>query len=88
MNNNQYGDIKILDRKKISLTGVRKVINFNSEEFLIETSLGILSLKGSELEIMKLDTSEQLLSVKGQINSLIYMDSNKKEVSFISRLFK
>jgi len=77
-----------LDRKKISLTGVRKVINFNSEEFLNETSLGILSLKGSELEIMKLDTSEQLLSVKGQINSLIYMDSNKKEVSFISRLFK
>ena len=88
MNTNQYGDIKINDRKKISLTGVKKVVNFNSEEFLLETTLGVISLKGSELEIVKLDTVDQILSIKGRFNSLTYMDSNKKEVSFISRLFK
>ena len=88
MNNNQYSDIKICDRKKISLTGVKKVVNFNSEEFLIETTLGIISLKGSELEIIKLDTVDQVLSIKGRFNSLNYMDSDKKEVSLISRLFK
>lgn len=88
MNTNQYGDIKINDRKKISLTGVKKVVNFNSEEFLLETTLGVISLKGSELEIVKLDTVDQILSIKGRFNSLTYMDSNKKEVSLISRLFK
>ena len=88
MNNNQYSDIKVTDRKKISLTGVKKVVNFNSEEFLIETTLGAISLKGSELEVVKLDTVDQVLSIKGKFDSLTYNDGNKKEVSFISRLFK
>ena len=88
MNNNLYSDIKICDRKKVSLTGVKKVVNFNSEEFYLETTLGDVSIKGSELEILKLDTVDQILSIKGKFNSLIYLDSNKKEVSFISRLFK
>ena len=48
---NQYGEIKIVDRKKISLTGVKKLVSFNPEEFLIETTLGILLLKGQELEM-------------------------------------
>ncbi len=86
---NQYGEIKIVDRKKISLTGVKKLVSFNPEEFLIETTLGILLLKGQELEIIKLDTTDGILSIKGRINNLNYMDSNKKgESSLIARLFK
>lgn len=86
---NKYGEIKIVDRKRINLSGVNKLVSFNPEEFLIETTLGVLLLKGQELEILKLDTNEGILSIKGKINSLNYMDSNKKgESSFISRLFK
>ena len=86
---NQYGEIKIVDRKKISLTGVKKLVSFNPEEFLIETTLGILLLKGQDLEIIKLDTTDGILSIKGRINNLNYMDSNKKgESSLIARLFK
>ena len=87
--NNQYGDIKIIYRKKISLSGVKKLVSFNPEEFLIETNLGILLLKGEGLEIVKLDTSEGLLAIKGKFNNLSYMDSNKKNDSgLIARLFK
>ncbi len=86
---NQYGEIKITDRKKINLTGVKKLVSFNPEEFLIETTLGVILLKGQELEIIKLDTTDGILSIKGRVNSLTYMDSNKKgESSFIARLFK
>ena len=86
---NQYGEIKIVDRKKISLTGIKKLVSFNPEEFLIESSLGVILLKGNELELIKLDTTDGILSIKGRINSLNYMDANKKgESSFISRLFK
>ena len=86
---NQYGEIKIIDRKKINLTGVKKLVSFNPEEFLIETTLGIILLKGQDLEILKLDTTDQILSIKGKINNLNYMDSNKsKETSIIARLFK
>ena len=87
--NNLYGEVKIIDRKKISLTGIKKLVSFNPEEFLIETYLGVLLLKGSSLEIIKLDTSEGLLSIKGKIDSLNYMDSNKKnDTGIIARLFK
>lgn len=87
--NNQYGEIKIVDRKKISLTGVKKIVSFNPEEFLIESLLGVLLLKGQNLEIIKLDTSEGILSIKGKVDNLSYMDSNKKnELGLIARLFK
>ena len=86
---NQYGEIKITDRKRVSLTGVKKLVSFNPEEFLIETTLGVILLKGQELEIIKLDTTDGILSIKGRINILNYMDSNKnKETSIIARLFK
>lgn len=86
---NQYGEIKITDRKRVSLTGVKKLVSFNPEEFLIETTLGVILLKGQELEIIKLDTTDGILSIKGRINNLNYMDSNKnKETSIIARLFK
>ena len=86
---NNYGEVKIIDRKKVNLTGVKKLVSFNPEEFLIESTLGVILLKGNDLEVIKLDTNDQLLSIKGRFNSLTYMDSNKKsESSFIARLFK
>ena len=84
----EYGEIKIIDRKRISLTGVRKLISFNNKEFVIDSKLGLIILKGDDLELLKLDTSDGNLAIKGRIDSLSYMDETKKEVSFISRLFK
>ena len=85
----QYGEIKISDRKKISLTGIKKVVNFNPVEFLIESRLGVMLLKGSELEIVKLDVSEGILLLKGKFDSISYIDGNTKhKESFITRLFK
>ena len=85
---NQYSEIKLVDRKKISLSGVRKLVSFNPEEFLIETNLGVLLLKGSGLEILKLDTLEGVLAIKGKIDNLDYMDGNKKSEGIIAKLFK
>ncbi len=84
----EYGEIKIIDRKRITLTGVRKLISFNNKEFVIDSKLGLIILKGDDLELLKLDTSDGNLAIKGRIDSLSYMDDTKKEISFISRLFK
>ncbi len=35
---------------------LKKIESFDSEEFLMETTLGYLVIKGNELEIIKLDT--------------------------------
>jgi len=84
--------LTIAERKSIIVSGVNKIESFDSEEFLMETTLGFLVIKGSELEIIKLDTYQGNVSIKGRIDSLMYLDggNNKKdkENSFLNKLFK
>ena len=81
--------ISLTERKNLVVSGVKKIDNFDSNEFLIETNLGYLQVKGSDLEIVKLDTYQGNVSIKGKINNLDYNDNTKnKEDSFISKLFK
>ncbi len=83
--------ITLAERKNIIVTGVKKIESFDSEEFLMDTTLGFLNIKGSELEIIKLDTYQGNVSIKGRIDSLTYMDngiSKTKEETFLSKLFK
>ena len=83
--------ISLAERKNIVVTGVKKIESFDSEEFLMDTTLGFLSIKGSELEIVKLDTYQGNVSIKGKVDSLVYMDnghSKNKEESFLGKLFK
>lgn len=83
--------LTITERKNIVISGVKKIENFDNEEFLMETTLGFLAIKGGELEIIKLDTYQGNVSIKGRIDSLMYLDGiNKKEKdnSFINKLFK
>ena len=83
--------VSISDRKNIVLSGVKKIDSFDAEEFLLETIMGYIVIKGSDLEIVKLDTYQGNVSIKGQINSLTYMEQAKqkeKEESFLGKLFK
>ena len=83
--------ISIQERKNILITGVKKIDSFDEEEFLLETNMGYIVIKGEDLEIVKLDTYQGNVSIKGKINSLIYMESSNKkdkENSIFNKLFK
>ena len=83
--------ISLSERKNIVVTGVKRIDSFDMNEFLMDTTLGYLTIKGNELEIVKLDTYQGTVSIKGIIDSLIYSDGDNKknkEESFISKLFK
>ena len=91
MENNLVGshEIRINDRKTITLSGIKKIISFNHELFIMESNLGTLEIKGSQLELNKLDTTAGNVSIKGTINSLNYLDKEKnKEESILAKLFK
>lgn len=81
-------NITINERKNIIISGVKKIDSFDDEEFLLETTMGNIIIKGKELEIIKLDTYQGSVSIKGVINSLIYSDATKKEEGMFSKLFK
>lgn len=83
--------ISISERKTINITGVKKIDSFDNEEFLLETTMGYLAIKGEGLEIIKLDTYQGNVSIKGKVNSMIYMDNNKKQEKdegIFGKLFK
>ena len=83
--------VTISERKNIVISGVKKIESFDNEEFLMETNMGYIVLKGEELEIIKLDTYQGNVSIKGKVNSLTYMESlskkNKEDGDF-NKLFK
>lgn len=87
---NYNHNITINERKNILITGVKKIESFDDEEFLLETTMGFLIIKGADLEIIKLDTYQGNVSIKGKINSVTYLDNNKKEKeeNMFSKLFK
>ncbi len=88
---NDNHEISIKGRKSIYLTGVNKIESFDNEEFLMETSMGFLVLKGEELEIIKLDTKDGIVSIKGILTSMAYVDQIKKhnkDGSLFNKLFR
>lgn len=83
--------ITINERKNIVVNGVKKIDSFDNEEFLMETNMGYIIIKGQELELIKLDTFQGNVSIKGKFNSLGYIENVKKkdkEEGIFNKLFK
>ncbi|MNW32715.1 Spore protein YabP [compost metagenome] len=84
-------DLHMQNRKLLDLTGVSNVESFDSEEFLLQTELGHLTIRGQNLHIKNLSLEEGLLSIEGTISSLVYLDPGsrpKSNKSLIGKLFK
>ncbi len=78
--------LTLLDRKRMTLTGVLDVSEFSETQVILKTSLGGLCIKGSALSISKLDTDNGTLDVGGEIREIRYM--NKSGGKFLAGLLK
>lgn len=83
-------NIVLENRKKLTLTGAEEVISFDDEKILLNTKLGFLTIKGSELKMNKLDVQNGDLIIVGNISSIVYSgkELKKEKENLISRLFK
>lgn len=89
--NNYNHAITLVERKSLVTTGIKKIENFDDTQFLMETTMGFLLVKGEGLELIKLDTIQGTVSIKGLIKSLNYLEEDgkkDKEGSIFNRLFK
>ena len=50
--------IKLTDRKNIIISGIKKINSFDEKEFDLDSIMGNIIIKGSNLEMIKLDTIE------------------------------
>ncbi len=77
------------NREKISITGVIDIHSFDDELVLAQTELGILTIKGDDLKMNKLNLDNNELIVEGQIMAVAYSDVNQeKSKGFIKKIFK
>lgn len=79
--------VKMIDRKSIIISGIKKIINFDDKQFTMESNMGDVVVKGNSLEMIKLDTIDGNVSIKGSIDSIQYMNIKNNE-SLITKLFK
>ena len=82
--------LNLENRKKLTLSGVVEVMNFDEEKIDLTTKLGNLTIKGEELKMNKLDVQNGDVIIVGNISSMVY---NGKEIkksgeSLLSKLFK
>ena len=79
------------NRGKDPSLGVLDVLSFDDQVVILETELGLLTVKGENIRINKLsiDTSEVI--VEGDISSLSYSEKGNDKTpkgSLISKIFK
>ena len=78
------------NRGKLSISGVNDVLSFDDQVVIVETELGLLTVKGENIRVNKLsiDTSEVI--VEGTISYLAYSNKeiDKNKSSIISKIFK
>ena len=58
------------------LNGIEDVVSFDEYSILMQTVLGVLSVDGSALHIMKMNVDSGEVIIEGEINGLFYIDNN------------
>lgn len=82
-------NLALENRKKIILTGVVEVLSFDEEKILLNTCLGMLTVKGEGLKMNKLDVQNGDVVIIGKISAMIYTGEVKKEKENIfKKIFK
>ena len=71
------------NRGKLSISGVLDVLSFDDQIIIVETELGLLTIKGENLKINKFNIETSDITLDGLVSSLSYSnsDSMKKTTS-------
>ncbi len=88
-NSNVIQNIILENRERLTITGVVDVLSFDDLIVIVETQLGLLTIKGNNLRINKLNLDNSEVMIEGEIFNLGYSEEtlNKKN-SLISKIFR
>ncbi len=76
--------VKIDSRKRIELGAITDVVSFDESSVVLGSSLGVISIEGEDLHILKMNVDSGEIVIEGKINALMYIDKAPKK----SGLFK
>ena len=88
-NNQAVQNLILENREKLSISGVLDVLSFDDQIVILETELGMLTIKGEDLRINKLSIDTQDVIIEGNIVSLTYSDKEeRKSGNLLGKIFK
>ena len=79
------------NREKLSVSGVLDVLSFDDQIVILETDLGMLTVKGDDLRINKLSIDTSEVVVEGNIYNLSYSEKQAHKStggSLLGKIFK
>ena len=75
--------LQLRERKQLTMTGVSEVVSFEETAVVLQTSLGLLIVQGSGLQLKNLTLDGGQVAITGTIGALNYQEPRK---SFWGRL--
>lgn len=88
---NREQNLNIENRQKVTVSGVLNVYSFNEAEIVVETTIGVLNIKGSMMHMSKLNLEAGDLIIEGNFDSCSYSEKQNlktKGSGFLSKMFR
>ena len=79
------------NRNQGNLTGILDVISFDENTIVLDTDMGLLTIKGKDLHVNRLSLEKGEVDLSGNIDSIAYSSVTpqaKQGDSFLTKLFK
>lgn len=82
---------QVQNRSSVRLTGIREVVSFDEQQAVMDTDMGLLTIRGKDLHVSRLTVEQGEVDLEGTVDSLVYSSNEayrKAGESLLSRLFK
>lgn len=79
------------NRKAGSITGISDVVSFDENAVVLDTDMGLLTIKGKELHVSRLTLEKGEVDIEGTVDSMVYSSNEalrRSGESLFTRLFK
>lgn len=83
--------VSLEGRKKGIMTGIREVESFDAELVVLATEQGRLTIKGHDLQVIRLDVGKGELEFSGRVDSMVYSEirtAGQLTKGALKRMFK
>lgn len=90
INSNIVQNLILENREKLSVSGVNDVLSFDDQVVMVDTELGLLTVKGENIRINKLSLDTAEVIIEGNISSLSYSQNKQEKTTgtILSKIFK
>ena len=83
--------IELCNRERGTITGILDVISFDENTIVLDTDMGLLTVRGKDLHVSRLSLEKGEIDMEGKTESMVYSSNDsyrKAGQSWLEKLFK